>query len=307
MSKNRSRSSNRNRRRSGSASSANPVAHTPSLLAPSDFTPLQSAIEMIFQLEEERAGLIREELATMPDGSLYLKFVADKPYFDRKIDGSRVAITHDIDLIYKLARKRYLQLKLQEHNEQCYVNDVRRTVRMRPLAQRIRKLLDRYHHAELDLMRITLSPEQYHWVHSDYFKNDMDIEKKHRTYSGVIMRSKSERDIGNELEIEGVPYRYDAGMVLDVTWMDDVIGDIYPTKYYYPDFMILTVTGDIIIWEHLGRLDMKDYRLRNAEKFAAMRQGGYVPEEFCILTVEKDLEDGNFIRQLIARRVLPYM
>lgn len=74
-------------------------------------------------------------------------------------------------------------------------------------------------------------------------------------------------------------------------------------RYYFDRVL----SGEKIVWEHLGRLDLLDYRMRNAEKFAAARQGGYVSEEMLIMTVERDLEDGNFIRDIIVRRILPYM
>ena len=75
------------------------------------------------------------------------------------------------------------------------------------------------------------------------------------------MRSKSERRIGNELELHGIPYRYEPGIQFDVSWMEGVNGAAQGKyKNYFPDFLILTATGEYIVWEHLGRADLAGYR-----------------------------------------------
>lgn len=271
----------------------------------------QETVELLFQLEEERIRVMCKELAQMPDGSLIIKPSTDRYYFDRYVCGKHEPITHDLDLVYKLARKRYLRYKVKEH-ELAYRRKKDGTIVIlnpSPMAQKLRELLLKYKNANLDITRITMTPEQYHWVHSDYDRDEIqEGERYYETYSGVRMRSKSERDIGNELELEGIPYRYAQRIMVDVSWIEGVTGNVFDgNKYYYPDFMIKTMTGQVIVWEHLGRLDLLRYRNRNMEKFAALRQGKYCPEEFLILTVESDLEDGNFIRNLIARRIRPYV
>lgn len=275
------------------------------------FSEFQRSIELIFQMEERKAQTMRKELSKMPAGTLVLKRTYGKTYFVRNTEDRSVSIKDDMELVYSLARKRYLTLRLKEHEMQYRRHKDRHNVKTSPspVTKRIRKLLDRYKDAKLDLMRITLTPQQYHWAHEE-FPHDVIEEGVviYKTYSGVEMRSKSERTIGNELELEGIPYRYGQRFVLDVSWIEAVRGNVYDgNKAYYPDFVILTISGELIIWEHLGRLDLLNYRLRNAEKLAALRQGGYCSEEMLILTVEHDLEDGNFIRNLIARRILPYM
>ncbi|MBQ9016278.1 MAG: hypothetical protein IJ109_09225 [Firmicutes bacterium] len=276
-----------------------------------ELSSFQQALLIILRLEEKSAKLWREELRKMPEGGLIIKPAGGRYYFDRVLSGERSSITHDLDLIYKLARKKYLKLKLQEHEKQYGFRRGQYVLNPKPLpaSKQIRFLLDRYKKAHLDLLRITLSPEQYHWVHEDYPRDVIQPgEKYYETYSGIRMRSKSERDIGNELEMEGIPYRYGQKVMLKIGWVEGVRGNVYDDwKAYYPDFIILTASGEKIVWEHLGRLDLLDYRMRNAEKFAAARQGGYVSEEMLIMTVERDLEDGNFIRDIIVRRILPYM
>lgn len=275
---------------------------------PNEFTIFQKSIELLFSIEERHAQLLRKELEKLPGGSLHLKMVSGKTYYGYAIDGTRHSITQDLDLVYQLARKRYVQLKLQEYENTCLCSGDRRTVRMRPVAKQLRKLLENYRRARLDLMRITLTPKQYHWVHSHYQTNPYPKDLEYITYSGIVMRSKSERDIGNEMELEGIPYRYEQGVRAKVQWMSGVeriSSDGY--KIYYPDFLILTATGEVIFWEHLGRVDLPDYRMRFAERVSAIRLGGLCSEKNLILTFEYDLKDSNFIREIIARRILPYV
>lgn len=112
---------------------------------------------------------------------------------------------------------------------------------------------------------MTCSEEQYRWTQANYRQNTLhEDEKIYRTYSGIMVRSKSEQTIGNELELSGVPYRYEMVIQLDVSWMDDAEGlAMGPYKTYSPDFIILTAAGKYIVWEHLGRLDQHRYRLKN--------------------------------------------
>ena len=120
------------------------------------------------------------------------------------------------------------------------------------------------------------------------------------------MRTKSEQKIGNELELNGIPYRYEQAISVYVLWMEGILGNNGKGyKTYYPDFTILTITGEQMIWEHLGRVDKEDYRMHNMEKICAYRKS--IRDEMLILTFESDLQDSGILQELIARRILQYM
>lgn len=120
------------------------------------------------------------------------------------------------------------------------------------------------------------------------------------------MRSKSERDIGNRLELYGIPYRYEQAFTLDVLWMDNEYGEaLYSPKTYYPDFTIMTIRGELIIWEHLGRVDLFRYRSHNMEKISAFRQGGVLDCRHMILTFENDLIKSEKLDEIIKHQILP--
>ena len=130
----------------------------------------------------------------------------------------------------------------------------------------------------------------------------------YETYSGIKMRSKSEQSIGNALEVRGIPYRYEPEINLDMSWMEGVdwlTNGRYKTVY--PDFVIRTADGKFIIWEHLGRVDLEEYRKHNMEKIAAYRQNGICDDDHLILTFEKDMERLETIQLIIAKRILPYV
>ena len=127
------------------------------------------------------------------------------------------------------------------------------------------------------------------------------------TNSGIHVRSKSERTIGNRLERFGIPYRYEQEVEIDVSSMENIAGArLGKYKTYYPDFIIMRPNGEKIIWEHLGLLNHSDYRESAFEKIFIYRQVGLVKEKDMIITVESDLTDTSMLDDIIVRRVLTY-
>lgn len=269
----------------------------------------QSTLDFICQLESKKAKRLRQELKKMPSGQLYVNKSNGYIYFEQAINGQRRNISKDIDLVYRLARKRYVKLQLNEYDH--LFSNGGKTIRLNSnsASMKARRLLMSYGEIGLDVMRITCSEEQYHWAHARYPQNTFDEEgKKYSTYSGIKVRSKSEQKIGNELELNGIPYRYEMGFSLYVAWMEEVLGmSGKGYKTYYPDFTILTATGDLILWEHLGRVDEKKYRSHNAEKISAYRQGSKTKDAMLILTFEADVQEAGWLQEIITCRVLPYV
>ena len=77
----------------------------------------------------------------------------------------------------------------------------------------------------------------------DWYKE----EKKLATLSEYFVRSKSEVIIANMLFSEEVPFEYEVPLYADDGTM------------YLPDFTV-KFRGEIYYWEHVGRLDMTDYK-----------------------------------------------
>lgn len=276
---------------------------------------MNSLMDQIVAMENRKRRAWEKELAALPKGSLYCLYTSGKTYFYHAINGERHSISRDMDLVYLLARKKYLALRLSEQRiasrraTSALGSKRKQTPRGNVHLSPLEKLLDYYGRRGLEILRITCSRDQYLWAKADYLQNPMNPEElTHETYSGIKMRTKSERSIGNGLEIRGIPYRYEQAMELDVEWMEDVRGmDYFGRKIYYPDFVILTATGEIIVWEHLGRTDLKRYREHNMEKIAAYREGGQFDDAHIVLSFEKDMNTPSTLEQLIERRITPYM
>lgn len=277
---------------------------------------LSAVLELLLSIEQEKIRIWEKELSELPKGSLYLSGSRKRTYFYYYIDGRKRGVSRDLDFVYKLARKRYLQEKLQDHEESIcrlrrQISSGRRSTSA--LSKRrgsgLETLLRRYGEAGLDILRITCSQEQYRWVHARFRSNPAPLPKRtYRTYSGIIVRSKSEQTIGNALETRGVPYRYEMEFSFETGWMEPS-PDSFWGKYrnFYPDFVILTAAGDYILWEHFGCVEQSGYRTHAMEKICAYRQGGGFTDELLIMTFEEDLQDLSTLDRIIQLRVFPYI
>ena len=96
---------------------------------------------------------------------------------------------------------------------------------------------------------------------------------------GLIVRSKSEVIIANELITRGIPFEYER-MIKE---------DGYRC---IPDFTFEDASGDRIIWEHLGMLDNPAYRASWEKKKKIYKELGYIEGETLFTT--RDHENGAF-------------
>lgn len=72
----------------------------------------------------------------------------------------------------------------------------------------------------------------------------------HRTAKNVLVRSKSEVVVADTLTKLGIDYKYEEKFVPN---------EDKPNDYRLPDFMV-TLAGDIYLWEHLGMLNVPSYK-----------------------------------------------
>ena len=83
----------------------------------------------------------------------------------------------------------------------------------------------------------------------DWFKE----ERKHSTLSEYYVRTKSEVIIANMLENNNIPFIYEEPLYAEDGTM------------YLPDFTVI-FQGKKYYWEHVGRLDLPDYKAHWEEK-----------------------------------------
>jgi hypothetical protein len=87
----------------------------------------------------------------------------------------------------------------------------------------------------------------------------------YRTSRGEMVRSKSELLIAEKLYALAMNYQYER--ILE--------GTARPGRLR-PDFSFVDAAGDLIIWEHLGRMDRADYRDGWKWKREWYAQNGYI-------------------------------
>lgn len=113
------------------------------------------------------------------------------------------------------------------------------------------------------------------------------------TNRGERVRSKSEKIIADELDRQGIPYKYEKPLKLNVDGM---------VKDFYPDFTALNIsTGEVKYLEHLGMMDNPHYYKNTLAKLDAYEKNGLLIGRDIILLHE------SFSRPLNTRSVVNYI
>jgi len=138
-----------------------------------------------------------------------------------------------------------------------------------------------------------LKQKIHDWLLEEYPYNPERDEYKVKAANGLMVRSKSEALIIRLFLEYDIPFRYECPLQ-------------YENITYSPDFTIMHPrTGQIILWEHLGRLDLDSYFARNVVKFTNYRKLGYYPYKNLLLTFEyKDLPFDLTIAEEMIKRYL---
>lgn len=72
----------------------------------------------------------------------------------------------------------------------------------------------------------------------------------------------------------------------------------------YPDFAIFRYDGSMIIWEHFGLMDNKDYFMKSYMKIEKYRRAGYKTHSNLICTYEEDMMSEDILTDIIERYLL---
>jgi hypothetical protein len=128
------------------------------------------------------------------------------------------------------------------------------------------------------------------WRNEHYEKSSLHPERLiYSTQNGLRVRSKSESIIAGLLEIQDIPFRYEALLVLD-------------ERNYYPDFTILNPQDNqIVYWEHFGMVDNEEYAAAMDRKLTVYKKHGIQPWNNLITTYESGANPFN-VQQI--RRVI---
>lgn len=138
------------------------------------------------------------------------------------------------------------------------------------------------------------------WANGRYPANSMEFPKFALvTPDGQQVRSMGEYMIYTALKAAGIPFHYEERIELI-----DPNGHLL---WRCPDFRFLTITGEPLYWEHLGKLDDPKYMESNLEKLQLFFLNGILPGRNLILTAdsgEQRLTESE-IEFVIRTRVLP--
>ncbi len=113
----------------------------------------------------------------------------------------------------------------------------------------------------------------------------------HRASDGTPVRSKSELLIMNSCLSAGLRPRYEQKL-------DSVSAD---GSYKLPDFTFVTDSGETVVWEHLGMLDLDVYASDWQRKLRWYREQGYVEDETLFTTSEVGGLDSTLVDATIEK------
>ncbi|MBP3895404.1 MAG: hypothetical protein J6D07_02955 [Mogibacterium sp.] len=251
----------------------------------------QSLEDIKKQLEEKQADLIRE-MKELPEGSLLVYEKRGRNYYCQRLkkEGNRkkerrIAITNNPEMIFALTRKRYIESALDILDKDIDV--LEQTITDYVPADETSVMVNfisKYPELERGIHFGKGDPEAWtanHIPAQDLYSEDL----KSISQAGEKMRSGAEMYIASRLDHFGMPYKYEASTGI-------------PDISYIPDFTIMRPRDrKIIYWEHLGKINDREYVQNNIHKLSVYIEYGICPWDNLILTYNNN--SGGFDGRLI--------
>lgn len=231
-----------------------------------------------------------KELNSMPKGSLYLRYRNGNPNFSAYLNGKTIGITNKPSIVYQLARRRFLLAQvslIKQLLETGWVPSCFDSISKG--CEELEAMLSSFQDAGLDLDRIVMTPNQQIWNsnrHSQKYNRREGLI--YPTKGRIYMRSKSEQAIGNLLESLHIPYRYEPR--LRINNID-----------YHPDFLIMLPTDQLVILEHVGRMDLTQYNEGFIARLQAYDSANLLIGRNVFLSFEHDTKDEELIMKVILQ------
>lgn len=203
---------------------------------------------------------LHQQLGKLPKGSLSLRY-GDICRAVRENDRQYlVPLRGDAQLYRDLKKRRYIKKGLPilkrriELLEYFLANDIIYD------PKEIEKILPKQYKGTSNLgLFLDEDIDLEVWINEPYERNPAPFTETHYTKEKIKMRSKSEAMIGSRLEDNMIIYKPELGLRIE-------------GKVIYPDFVILIPELRIIIvWEHFGKVDDKEY---SYDKFGRLMDYG---------------------------------
>ena len=239
--------------------------------------------------KKELETLIRRKekaIASLPEGYLSLSHPKDGSYVQyyqvvRDETGQlekRYLSKQQMSTVRRLAQKEYDLKVLRSAQKELQV--LQRFLNAYP-ARLPEDVYNSYMEERRELITPIVTPwEEFaeQWQAARYEPNLYPMEKSFPTARGEVVRSKSEVEIANYLYYRDIPYRYECPLRLK---------DGQKTLTVYPDFTILDrATREVVLLEHLGRMDDPGYVNRVLEKRRIYEEHGFFEGENILYTWE---------------------
>ena len=100
------------------------------------------------------------------------------------------------------------------------------------------------------------------------------------------MRSKSEQRIGDLLEELRIAYRYEPELTIN-------------NRTYHPDSVIMLPSGRLVILEHVGRMDLRQYNEDLVTRLQAYDSIGLMIGRSVFFTFEHDTKDEVLLKEIV--------
>ncbi len=236
--------------------------------------------------EEQKILKLERAIALAPEGELYCWKVRDKTaWYCKNRSGRHYLNKSERAIAEKLAQKKYNERLLAELR---YKEGL--TKRKKPAKSSLALLIDPMYR-ELILPGLTGEERaKAIWMTENYSKNPVYREECiFKTPTGECVRSKSEYIIYCALLDAGLMFRYDSGVSIE-------------GHTIYPDFVIMhPKTGQLLIWEHFGRMDDPAYAEKNLNKLKSYNKNGWILMKNLLITTETSSQplDIEVVRWLI--------
>ena len=242
--------------------------------------------ELMNQLQNRKNVLKRaitkaeREARSFPEGHLRVSCTRGRSRY-YKVDSSSqpsgryLSVNEDL-LVTSLAQKAYNERFLSAAREELQVI-LKFTARLEKLDSE--RVYQEQSAARKEFVKPYIIPEDEYiraWLEESYISNPYnEDDKRFDTKKGDKVRSKSEAIIADMLYELGIPYRYEQVVSLS------------SGALRYPDFTILNIKArEEVYLEHLGMMDLDDYREGNLGKIDEYRASGIYIGKNLLLTFE---------------------
>ncbi|MBQ3924898.1 MAG: hypothetical protein II696_05240 [Firmicutes bacterium] len=267
-------------------------------------------------LNADRAEIdsMKRECALIEKGRLHIHLNTERNKYYYSLyseeDGSETSLNNDMERIYRLARRDFLQLRIKQTESGCRrFSRLLNSIETACEEDRLRRKLLRYSEADLDLCRILFTEEQNEWIEQPYTPNPYHQNNlRYCTDAAFPVRSKSEGILGSGLECFGLPFRYD-----DIVRINRRGSSDRPFKdSYFADFKVPNLCGGITVHEHFGALHLNGYGDNALQKISDYTNfdiyeipGRKVTRDEVTWSLESDILNPVRLHKTLIRILLP--